>query len=143
MATQDTSEDADSAYGDNDTESATTSLRSAVFAYHYENGRRYHAYRKGAYWGPNDEASSDTLDIFHHICTLTLGGKLFLAPISENPQRVLDVGTGTGIWAIDFADQFPSAQVIGTDLSPIQPSDVPPNVYFEVVSNPHSRTVVQ
>jgi ubiquinone/menaquinone biosynthesis C-methylase UbiE len=25
--------------------------------------------------------------------------KLFLAPV-ENPQKVLDVGTGTGIWAM-------------------------------------------
>lgn len=28
--------------------------------------------------------------------------RLFFAPISEAPQRVLDLGTGTGIWAIDF-----------------------------------------
>ncbi len=129
---QDTSSDTDSAYDDNDASSATTSLRSAVFDYHFQNGRRYHAYRKGEYWGPNDEQQSDNLDILHHICTLTLEGQLFLAPIPENPQRVLDVGTGTGIWAIDFADQYPSAQVIGTDLSPIQPSNVPMNLYFEV-----------
>jgi hypothetical protein len=32
----------------------------------------------------------------------------------------------------DFADEFPSAEVIGTDLSPIQPSFVAPNCKFEV-----------
>lgn len=30
---------------------------------------------------------------------LTLDQKLYLAPI-ESPQNILDVGTGTGIWAI-------------------------------------------
>jgi methylase of polypeptide subunit release factors len=42
-------------------------------------------------------------------------GKLHLAPVKD-PQRILDVGTGTGIWAIDTADLYPSAEVIGTDL---------------------------
>ena len=32
----------------------------------------------------------------------------------------------------DFADAYPSAQVIGSDLSPCQPEWVPPNVHFEV-----------
>ena len=32
----------------------------------------------------------------------------------------------------DFADEYPSATVIGTDLSPTQPSWVPPNVKFEI-----------
>lgn len=32
----------------------------------------------------------------------------------------------------DFADQYPNAEVIGTDLSPIQPDWVPPNVRFEL-----------
>lgn len=45
---------------------------------------------------------------------------------------ILDVGTGTGIWAIDVADQYPSATVVGTDLSPIQPEWVPPNCSFEI-----------
>jgi SAM-dependent methyltransferase len=57
--------------------------------------------------------------------------KLHVAPV-ENPQRVLDVGTGTGIWAVDFADQYPSAQVVGTDLSPTQPAWAPPNCKFEL-----------
>lgn len=41
--------DIDSAYGD-DTESQTTSLKSSVTQYVYENGRRYHSYRSGTYW---------------------------------------------------------------------------------------------
>jgi len=44
----------------------------------------------------------------------------------------LDVGTGTGIWAIDFADEHPESKIVGTDLSPIQPSWVPPNLEFVV-----------
>lgn len=32
----------------------------------------------------------------------------------------------------DFADEFPDAEVIGTDVSPIQPTWVPPNVKFEL-----------
>jgi ubiquinone/menaquinone biosynthesis C-methylase UbiE len=45
---------------------------------------------------------------------------------------VLDIGTGTGLWAIDLADDMPSAVVYGTDLSPIQPTEVPPNCQFYV-----------
>lgn len=33
-----------------------------------------------------------------------LDGELQIAPIGEHPQRILDVGTGTGIWAIDCAE---------------------------------------
>jgi SAM-dependent methyltransferase len=58
-------------------------------------------------------------------------GKLFLAPI-DDPRSILDVGTGTGIWAINVADRYLSARVVGTDLSPIQPKYVPPNVEFEL-----------
>lgn len=35
--------------------------------------------------------------------TLTImDRKLFLAPIGDSPQRAIDLGTGTGIWAVDF-----------------------------------------
>ena len=33
---------------------------------------------------------------------LTLDNKLYLSPIDDHLQSVLDVGTGTGIWAIEF-----------------------------------------
>ncbi len=35
-------------------------------------------------------------------------GKTFFAPV-ENPQRIVDFGTGTGIWALDVGDQYPGA----------------------------------
>lgn len=44
------------------------------------------------------------MDLVHHIYSLMLDGKLHLAPIDKNSQRILDLGTGTGIWAIDFAE---------------------------------------
>ena len=72
------------------------------------------------------------MDINHHLFLLTLNGALHLAPLPEFPSRILDIGTGTGIWAIDMGDRYPSASIIGNDLSPIQPSFVPANVAFEV-----------
>jgi ubiquinone/menaquinone biosynthesis C-methylase UbiE len=81
---------------------------------------------------PTDEAEQDRLDMHHEIFLTLMDGALYKAPLGPNPQRILDVGTGTGIWAIDVADKYPSAEVIGTDLSPIQPRWVPPNCRFEV-----------
>lgn len=56
-----------------------------------------------------------SLDIHHEIMLLIAKGALYKAPVSR-PHRVLDIGTGTGIWCIDYATQHPEAQVIGLDL---------------------------
>ncbi|KAK4160325.1 Demethylmenaquinone methyltransferase [Cladorrhinum sp. PSN259] len=125
-------DDGDSAFSE--VISSTASLSSSILQYRELHGRTYHGeIGKGEAWAPNDEKMLESMDIHHHFCTLLLNGKLFLSPLTkETTKKVLDVGTGTGIWAIDFADQFPDAEVIGTDLSPIQPSWVPPNVKFEI-----------
>ncbi|KAI4865749.1 S-adenosyl-L-methionine-dependent methyltransferase [Hypoxylon rubiginosum] len=127
--------DADSALGEGDNASSTASLTESILEYRTLNGRTYHSERHGSegkYWGPNDERQNEAMDMNHHFLTLCLGGKLFLAPLKDDIEKVLDIGTGTGLWVIDMADEYPNCVVIGTDLSPIQPSWCPPNVKFEI-----------
>jgi ribosomal protein L11 methylase PrmA len=40
----------------------------------------------------------------HHIFKVTLGDKLCLSPLSEGAKRVLDLGTGSGIWSIEYGE---------------------------------------
>ncbi|KAI1251245.1 hypothetical protein MGN70_008309 [Eutypa lata] len=127
-------DDLDSSYGDS-VVSSTASLSASILEYRTVAGRTYHSERghgEGLSWIPNDSKQNESMDINHHLLTLSLDGKLFLAPLKDDIENVLDIGTGTGIWAIDFADQFPNAKVIGTDISPIQPYWTPPNLQFEI-----------
>jgi SAM-dependent methyltransferase len=122
--------DSDSALGEDMPQSSTTSLNSAVTTFRDFRGRRYHAFEDAGYWLPNDDAEINRLDLQHFIWKIFLNGRLNIAPIPKDLHRALDVGTGTGKWAIEFADDHPSCQIIGTDLSPIQPSVVPNNCTF-------------
>jgi Methyltransferase domain len=117
---------------DNAGYSSTASLSSSVTTFRMEYGRRYHAFDDDAYWLPNDEEEMARLDLQHIVWSISLNGRLFLAPLPTEMERALDLGTGTGKWAIEFADKHPAVQVIGTDLSPIQPTTVPPNCCFIV-----------
>lgn len=81
---------------------------------------------------PNDEKEQERLDLAHHIFKMLLRGHLHRAHLPCSPRHVLDFGTGTGSWAIDFADVHPDSHVVGIDLSPIQPSNIPPNCRFFV-----------
>lgn len=87
-----------------------------------------------AYAFPNDPPERERLSLQHATMTRLFEGKLYFAPLNEGfpPRRILDIATGTGDWAIEIGDRFPNSQVTATDLSPIQPAEVPPNVTFFV-----------
>ncbi|KAH0432025.1 hypothetical protein CcaCcLH18_06680 [Colletotrichum camelliae] len=109
-------------------------LSSRIVDYPVDYGQRSHTFRRGAYVLPNDDLEMERLEVTHAMAVQAIGNRLYLAPLEKDKvQRILDIGTRIGIWAIEMADVFPSAgQIIGNDLSAIQPGWVSSNVKFEI-----------
>ncbi|KAG8953828.1 hypothetical protein FRC04_001458 [Tulasnella sp. 424] len=86
------------------------------------------------YMLPADLAEHGRLDVQHEMLKSAAG--LYLAPeavqkaLSPRPDgstpRVLDIGAGSGSWAVDMAKEFPNAEVVGLDIAPVNPSSQPP-----------------
>ncbi|KAJ7893540.1 S-adenosyl-L-methionine-dependent methyltransferase [Mycena leptocephala] len=73
------------------------------------------------------------LDAMHAAVTRYFDGELSPAPIAEmRPRRILDLGCGSGAWAIQAAMQFSDAQVFAVDISPIPDRPIPGNMCFEL-----------
>lgn len=45
------------------------------------------------------------MDLFHKVFLVARGNKLFHAPVTRQNPRIMDLGTGTGIWAINVAEE--------------------------------------
>ncbi|KIV98561.1 uncharacterized protein PV09_09642 [Verruconis gallopava] len=117
----------DEAYGSgSNTSSAFTTIASTDIETVQENGRTYHG--GGSYWFPNDETENSRQRLMHHIFRIVFNGRLYFAPIETDGAKVIDLGTGTGIWAIEFADCYQEAFVRAVDISPMQEKMVPPNL---------------
>ncbi|KAK3384631.1 S-adenosyl-L-methionine-dependent methyltransferase [Lasiosphaeria ovina] len=120
---------------DSDMSRYPASVTSSIRAHVYEGGLRYHAYRDGKYPFPNDDVEQNRDDMKHTMSLMLCRGAHFYAPVEDmfkNGAQVLDLGTGTGIWAMELGDKYPAAEITGIDLSPIQPNYVPENVHFFV-----------
>lgn len=62
--------------------------------------------KKKAYLYPNDEQELDRLDMQYHLLKTIHGGRIFFSPI-DDPARILDIGTGSGIWPIEMGMENP------------------------------------
>ncbi|KAK1971913.1 methyltransferase domain-containing protein [Colletotrichum sublineola] len=88
-------------------------------------GRTF-ASEDGPYQLPNDAVEHERLDAQYRAFAEVMGGKVFHAPFAppsgsfpSQPRKILDIGCGTGIFTAQLARLFPSAEVIGVDLSPV------------------------
>ncbi|KAG8914448.1 hypothetical protein FRC01_004074, partial [Tulasnella sp. 417] len=91
---------------------------------------------------PADGDEHSRLDRQHLLHLLYLDGLYPLKELVEHnlrpkdpPPGILDVGTGSGRWALDMARQFPHAEVVGLDLVPpvlVTADEIPANCRFEV-----------
>ncbi|KAF6839668.1 methyltransferase domain-containing protein [Colletotrichum musicola] len=95
-------------------------------------GHTYHG--SGRLLMPNDESERARLEIQHQLFKLCLEGRLTATKLpKDRPLNVLDIGSGTGNWAVEMAQQYPLARIMGVDMSAaLLPTSVPPNVVFEV-----------
>jgi len=104
--------------------------------FRFVHGRSLNALNT-TYMLPVDEEEIKRSELHHRMLQFVFHGKNYVGPVKRTLQfgerrKVLDLGTGAGHWAIDMADEFPGADVIGIDLAPIQSRSVPPNCTFEL-----------
>lgn len=133
------------------TESGATTEASA---YSYYSARDLSAFVKvvdgrffnnqsDLYVMPSDDSEFERLGKQHYALVLGQGGLLPCEDIArsilssrdgDRKRAILDLGCGSGIWAIEAARQFPDCDVVGLDLAPapVDPELVPENCRFEI-----------
>ncbi|KAK4169238.1 S-adenosyl-L-methionine-dependent methyltransferase [Cladorrhinum sp. PSN259] len=93
-----------------------------------EHGRQY----CGEYYMPVDQTEQTRQYVLHQVFLKVFDLELTTVPL-DHPEYILDIGTGIGEWAIGMAERYPEAEVFGTDIAPIQPTQqVPFNVEFHI-----------
>jgi len=130
-----------------DSNSSSRSIYDAEIEFHELHDRLY----TGDSDIPCDEMEQDRMHIVHQVF-LHLFNRELTTVMLHNPTKILDIGTGTGDWAIGMADFWPECEgwymvlspplppigtlttslVTGVDLTPMQPTAVPVNVFFEI-----------
>ncbi|KAF7363551.1 S-adenosyl-L-methionine-dependent methyltransferase [Mycena sanguinolenta] len=99
--------------------------------------RNYHKYPGSKYALPHDDLERQRLLLQHNTLNNLFEDRFVLAPVSlDHNDKVLDIGTGSGLWIMDLATGInPSVPIIGVDIEPrLFPASVPKNIEFRVES---------
>jgi ubiquinone/menaquinone biosynthesis C-methylase UbiE len=102
-------------------------------------GRRHLA--NAPYVLPSDDQEINRLDFQHYMLRYALKGN-YAAPVT-NPASILDVGGGTGRWAMEMAQLFPNANVVSTDLVPPKSNEGVPSLGSGAERIPENYAFVQ
>ncbi|KZT52067.1 S-adenosyl-L-methionine-dependent methyltransferase [Calocera cornea HHB12733] len=102
------------------------------------HGRMFNS-QNSQYTLPADQVEYDRLDKQHLMHKLSLGALYYpidlvqkaLDPVDGEQKAIMDLGTGSGIWAVEMAVAFPTVQVVGFDLAPQMSRPRPPNCHFD------------
>jgi SAM-dependent methyltransferase len=78
---------------------------------------------QASYLLPRHPSEIDRLDVQHYAMKAAMRVD-YLSPVTA-PERVLDVGCGTGQWGFDVCQRLPQALVVGVDLVPGKPERPP------------------
>jgi len=78
----------------------------------------------------DDLEELERLDDMHAGFSDYFGQELSLADIGS-PKRILELGAGSGAWAIQAARKYPESEVTAVDVSPLPNRPVPTNMKFE------------
>ncbi|KAF7351060.1 Methyltransferase str3 [Mycena sanguinolenta] len=80
----------------------------------------------------SDGAEWDRLDAQHNGIARYLEHKL--APVDlGKPRKILEIGSGSGAWAIQAAKTYPDAEVLAVDMNALPARPLPSNIKFQHV----------
>ncbi|KAJ6596137.1 hypothetical protein DFH09DRAFT_1134190 [Mycena vulgaris] len=95
--------------------------------------REYQAYPGSQYVLPTDHEEKDRLILQHQMLKKLFGDRILWAPIElEGNGKVLEVGTGPGLWILDLAASVDtSVSMVGIDIERrLFPTSHPKNIEF-------------
>lgn len=94
---------------------------------------------KPIYGLPHDDKELNRLDLQHEAVKIVFGDLNICKDQVDNvldpldgQRRVLDLGSGTGVWCIEMAEMYPHANILGVDIKLQEQSNLPPNCVFEI-----------
>ncbi|VDB88334.1 unnamed protein product [Peniophora sp. CBMAI 1063] len=133
-------DDAEDDDGTSDSASDATELDNEDFPHYFDEraGRLFHSHGiQSSYTFPVDGTEWKRLKALHELLKRVLGSN-YDGPVAEvlsqegATGRIVDLCTGTGLWVMDMAREFPRVQFRGFDKVPIMTRYPLDNCHFEI-----------